>query len=138
MKLCNLNLSTYIKSCEKGWLIKLEKRTLFSSFKYAIEGISYAFKTQRNIKIHFSALIVLIISVFLFQMKIEDIVLLLFCAMSVIVSEMLNTAIEKTIDLYTNNYHPLAKIAKDVAAGAVLISAIFTLIISCLIISKYI
>lgn len=107
----------------------MKSRSLIDSFNYAVSGIIYALKTQRNIRIHFIiAFIVLITSLFFDFSKIEFLILL-FTISLVIVSEMVNTSIEKTIDLITEDYHPLAKIAKNVAAGAVLISAINAIIV---------
>ena len=94
------------------------------SFNYAIEGIIYAVRTQRNMKIHLVvASLVLIFSLFFDFSKIEMLILFLTITL-VVVLELVNTAIEATIDVTANYYHPLAKIAKNVAAGAVLISAI--------------
>ncbi len=94
------------------------------SFNYAIEGIIYAVRTQRNMKIHLVlASLVLIFSLFFDFSKIEMLILFLTITL-VVVLELINTAIEATIDVTANYYHPLAKIAKNVAAGAVLISAI--------------
>lgn len=115
----------------------MKKRKLFQSFKYAMEGIVYGFRTQRNMRLHTLALAVLIFMMIRVSMSIEDVCLILFAAMVVMVSEMINTAIEKTIDLYTENLHPLAKTAKDVAAGAVLLSATFAIVVGGLIFSKY-
>lgn len=115
----------------------MRKRRLLQSFKYAIEGIAYGFRTQKNMRIHTLALVLLVIAMIRISMELEDVCLILFAAMVVMVSEMINTAIEKTIDLYTENIHPLAKTAKDVAAGAVLLSALFAVTIGCLIFGKY-
>ncbi|MFZ7130735.1 MAG: diacylglycerol kinase family protein [Eubacteriales bacterium] len=99
-------------------------KKLLESFKYALHGIHYAFHSQRNIKIHFIvALVVFMLGIWYRISAIEWIVLLLTISM-VITGEMVNTAIEKTIDLVTEEYKVLAKISKDVAAGAVLISSI--------------
>ncbi|MDI6603643.1 MAG: diacylglycerol kinase [Thermoanaerobacteraceae bacterium] len=99
-------------------------KKLIESFNYAIEGIEYVLKTQWNMKIHFSiAIIVLVLSLFFNFSKFEFIALIATISL-VIIAEMINTAIEATIDIITDKYNPLAKIAKDVAAGAVLISAI--------------
>lgn len=94
------------------------------SFNYAIEGIIYAIRTQRNMKIHLiAAASILIVSLFFDLSKVE--MLILFITMTlVVVLELINTAIEAAIDVTANYYHPLAKIAKNVSAGAVLISAI--------------
>ena len=107
----------------------MKSRNIIDSFNYAVAGIIYALKTQRNMKIHFGiAILVLITSLFLDFSRLEF--LMLFLTVSfVMVAEMINTSIEKTIDLITEEYHPLAKIAKNVAAGAVLISAINAVIV---------
>ncbi len=96
---------------------------LIKSFNYAIDGIIYTLKSQRNMKIHyFIALLVLFLSLFLNLSRMEIIAVIISISL-VILAEMFNTAIEKTVDLITTQYSPLAKIAKDVAAGAVLITA---------------
>jgi len=101
--------------------MKIKKYT--ESFNHAIEGVIYTVRTQRNMKIHLvAAIIVLIFSLFFNLSKIE-IVILLMTITSVIVLELINTAIEATIDVLANYYHPLAKIAKNVSAGAVLVAA---------------
>jgi diacylglycerol kinase (ATP) len=107
-------------------------KKLISSFKYAFQGIQYAFTTQRNIKIHFGiGIIVLLLGIYLKLSLLQWCILFLTINM-VITGEMINTALEKTIDLVTEEYRILAKIVKDVAAGAVLISAIFSVIIGIL------
>ena len=108
-------------------------RKLIDSFNYAVSGIVYTLETQRNMRIHFTAaFLVLILSLF-FNLDRNELLLLIFAISLVIITEMINTAIEKTIDLYTGEYHPLAKIGKDVAAGAVLISTVNALIVGYLI-----
>ncbi|HHV26259.1 phosphatase PAP2 family protein [Anaerosalibacter bizertensis] len=107
----------------------MKSRNIIDSFNYAVAGIIYALKTQRNLRIHFSiATVVLFTSLFLDFSRLEFLMLLLTIAF-VMVSEMINTSIEKTIDMITEEYHPLAKIAKNVAAGAVLISAINAIVV---------
>lgn len=99
-------------------------RKLIDSFNYAIEGIIYTFKTQRNMKFHFiAAILVMVLSLYYNFSKIEMIALLVTITL-VIMAEMINTAIETVVDLLTDEYHILAKIAKNVAAGAVLVAAI--------------
>lgn len=103
------------------------KNSLIKSFNYAVEGIIYSLMSQRNMRVHYIvALIVLFASLFFDLTRIEMAVLFLSIAF-VVVAEMVNTAIESAIDLTTTEYSPLAKIAKDVAAGAVLISVINSL-----------
>ncbi|WP_416197757.1 MAG: Diacylglycerol kinase (ATP) [Sporanaerobacter sp.] len=107
----------------------MKSRSLIDSFNYAVDGIIYTLKTQRNMRIHFSlAVIVLVLSLFLNFSRLEFLILFLTVSF-VIASEMINTSIEKSIDLFTEDYHPLAKIAKDVAAGAVLVSAINAIVV---------
>lgn len=99
-------------------------RKLLDSFNYAIEGIIYAFRTQRNMRIHFIVAILVLIAAFVFDItKLEFITLAISITM-VMSAELINTAIESAIDLTTNHYHPLAKIAKNTAAAAVLLTAI--------------
>lgn len=107
--------------------MKIKK--ISDSFNNAIDGIIYTVRTQLNMKIHFTiAIIVLLLSLFFDFSKIE--MLILFFTISlVIVLEMINTAIEATIDVIANYYHPLAKIAKNVSAGAVLIAAINSIVV---------
>lgn len=117
--------------------VKMRARTFIESFKFAIEGIAYALKTQRNIKIHLMAgLVVLLVGLKLKLTNMEWCIIIITVNM-VIFAEMVNTAIEKTIDLYTEKIHPLAKTAKDVAAGAVLVSALSAILIGIIIFGKH-
>ena len=103
---------------------KKTRPSIIEAFNAAIQGILYTFKYERNMKIHyFIAVSVLIVSLFFDLSKLEMMILILSISL-VIISEMFNTAIENTVDLVTDKYHYLAKIAKDVAAGGVLISAL--------------
>jgi diacylglycerol kinase (ATP) len=98
--------------------------TLIDSFNYAFEGIIHVLRTQRNLRIHFLiAAVVLVAGLLLGIAKIELIALLLAIAF-VLIAEMINSAIEGAIDLSTTSFDPNAKLAKDVAAGAVLIASI--------------
>lgn len=100
------------------------RQGIIKAFNAAIEGIIYTFKFERNMKIHyFLAVMVLTASLFLGLDRFE-MILLVFAISLVVIAEMFNTAIEKTIDMITDEYHILAKIAKDVAAGGVLIAAL--------------
>ena len=102
----------------------VKKRNLFTSFNDAISGIIYALKTQRNFKLHCIAAIgALSLSLFYGFSKLELLILLITITL-VIMAELINTAIEKAVDIIVITYHPLARVAKDVAAGAVLITAL--------------
>ncbi len=106
-----------------------KRRGLIKAFNDAIEGILYTFKFERNMKIHYlGSALVLVVSLFLNLSRIE-MIMLLFSISLVVVAEMFNTAIEKTIDLVTDEYHVLAKIAKDVAAGGVLVAALNSVVV---------
>ena len=100
------------------------RQNIIKAFNAASEGVIYTFKHERNMKIHYIiAIVVLLISLFLDLDRVEMMILLLSISL-VIVSEMFNTAVENAVDLITNEIHPLAKIAKDVAAGGVLIASL--------------
>ena len=104
---------------------------LTSSFRFAWQGIIYAFVTQRNFRIHTAmTCVALALSFYLKVSTVEMAMISLTCAM-VMVLELINTALESVVDLTVEqNYHELAKIAKDCAAGAVLISALASLLVA--------
>lgn len=99
-------------------------RKMIDSFNYALDGVIFALRTQRNMRIHLLITILLILMAVNFELSRSEIIALTFCVTLVFVTEMINTAIESAIDLFTREYHELAKISKNVAAGAVLITAI--------------
>ena len=97
---------------------------MIESFNYAIEGVIHVLRTQRNMRIHFVVTVAVIVgAVAVGVSKIELIALLLAIAF-VLVAEMINTAIEGAIDAATTSFDPMAKLAKDIAAGAVLIASV--------------
>ena len=98
--------------------------SIVDSFNYAFEGIIHVLRTQRNMRIHFGvAAAVLVAALALGVSKLELIALLLSIAF-VLIAEMINTAIEGAIDVATTSFDPMAKLAKDIAAGAVLIATV--------------
>ena len=101
-----------------------------AGFGFAFSGLWFATRTQVNMKVHIAlAVVALALGIFLHISAVEF--ALIFVAIAgVMVAEMLNTVIELCVDLASPSYHPLAKIAKDVAAGAVLLSAITAIIIA--------
>lgn len=102
----------------------IKGKKIVDSFNNALEGILYAIRTQLNMKIHLVvAFFIMSISLFYDTTKIELIILSLTITL-VIFAELMNTAIEIAIDATTNYYHPLAKIAKNISAGAVLLTAL--------------
>ncbi|MCT4786659.1 diacylglycerol kinase family protein [Exiguobacterium aestuarii] len=93
-------------------------------FRVACEGILHAIRTERNMRIHLiAALLVFAVAIWLQTTKLENLVLLAWVTL-VISLELMNTAIERAVNLVTQEVHPLAKQAKDVAAGAVLVASI--------------
>lgn len=109
---------------------RTSNKNILDAFKNSINGIIYAIKTQINMKIHLLALLIVIIASVFFKIDKTEILFVSFSCGLVFVAEMLNTAIETTVDLYTKEYHEKAKIAKDVGAGAVAISAINALVVA--------
>ncbi|MEW6637468.1 MAG: diacylglycerol kinase [Actinomycetota bacterium] len=105
------------------------------SFEHAYRGLIYAVRTQRNMRFHVVvAVLVLVASLLLGVGKLE-LALLVLTIMVVFVAEMLNTALEFAVDLVTREYHPLAKLAKDVSAGAVLVSSVGAVLVGYLILA---
>lgn len=103
-----------------------------NGFKYAFEGVVQVVRTQRHMRFHFLVLgLVLIVSLGADLGRLETL-LLLFTVSLVLVAEMFNTAIEAVVDMITQTYHPLAKFAKDIAAGAVLIATLNALAVGVL------
>jgi len=104
------------------------KKTL-ESFNNAINGIIDTVRTERNMKIHLIVALCILIASFFFDITRYEFLILAVTITMVIAAELINTAIEATIDMTTNYYHPLAKISKNAAAGAVLITAINALLV---------
>lgn len=109
---------------------KMKNEGFLDAWKNAINGIIYATTTQGNIKRQLIiAVLVVIISLF-FDLSKAEFLIFMFTIVLIIFAEMVNTAIETVVDLYTDLYHPKAKIAKDVAAGGVVITAINAVIVA--------
>lgn len=101
-----------------------------AGFGFAFSGLWHAIRTQVNMKVHISlAIIAIVLGIVLHISAVEFAVIFLAIA-GVLVAEMFNTVMELCVDLASPDYHPLAKTAKDVAAGAVLLSAIMAIIIA--------
>jgi diacylglycerol kinase (ATP) len=110
-------------------------RTLLESFNFAVEGIIHVLRTQRNMRIHFlAAVTVLVAGLAIGISKLELIALLLAIAF-VFITEMINSALEQAVDVATTSFDPLAKLAKDIAAGAVLIATVNAIAIGYLVFS---
>jgi diacylglycerol kinase (ATP) len=109
--------------------------SILESFNYALEGLIHVLRTQRNMRVHFAiAIAVLVIGLVTGVNRLELIALLLAIAF-VLIAEMINSAIEHAIDIATTSFDPLAKLAKDIAAGAVLIASVNAIAIGYLVFS---
>lgn len=109
--------------------------TLLESFNYAFEGIIHVLRTQRNLRIHFGIAVGVIVAAVAFDVTRIELIALLVAISFVLIAEMLNSAIEAAIDVASTSFDPLAKLAKDVAAGAVLIATINAVAIGYLVFS---
>ena len=107
--------------------------TLTGSFRCAIEGAVHVFRTQRNARIHAAMVVVVsVVAAVLQCSRIEVAVLVLTMGM-VLVAEIANTVAETIVDLASPDYHELARIAKDVAAGGVLVAALCSVVVGLII-----
>lgn len=110
-----------------------DKRKFSSSIKYCLEGINFVITNESNFKKEIViGIIALLLSYILKISRIEFIIILIMIAL-VLTSEIINTSIEKVVDLYTRDYNNLAKIVKDVSAGSVLVMSIFSLLVGIII-----
>ncbi|MCL5734023.1 MAG: diacylglycerol kinase [Actinobacteria bacterium] len=107
--------------------------SLLQSFNHAFQGLVHSVRHQRNMRIHLAvAFVVLMAGVFLNLSRLELVVVIVTICL-VLIAELLNTAIEAVVDIITDEFDPRAKIAKDVAAGAVLVAAINALVVAYLV-----
>lgn len=107
---------------------------LWVSFQYAWQGIAYSFTTQRNFRIHVTVALSILSLALVLRVSLVELAIMTVMIAMVLVLELLNTAMESAVDLtIKNKYDPLAKVAKDCAAGAVLVAAIASVGVGCLI-----
>ncbi|OFI07179.1 undecaprenol kinase [Clostridium acetireducens DSM 10703] len=106
-----------------------EVKKFLDSFNYALEGIIYAVRTQRNMRIHMVVALLVLTACFFYDLTKVEVLTITITITLVIATELINTAIEFTIDATTNYYHPLAKIAKNAAAGGVLMTAVNAIVV---------
>ncbi|OMF32477.1 MULTISPECIES: diacylglycerol kinase family protein [Paenibacillus] len=99
------------------------------TFRYAAEGVMYALRTQVNMRIHVAMALLVIVAGLTLHISRLDWLFVCVAIAIVIVAELFNTAVEAAVDLISPDIHPLAKAAKDTAAGAVLLAAVFAVII---------
>ena len=97
--------------------------SLVESFNFAFEGIIHVLRTQRNMRIHFAVAIVVLVAALVVGVEKLELIVLLLAIAFVLITEMVNTAVEGAVDVATTSFDPMAKLAKDIAAGAVLIAS---------------
>ena len=106
---------------------------LLASFRFAFEGIAYAFRTQRNFKVHCTITAAIIVAGLWVGLPLEQWAILAVVTGVVFHAELVNTALEAVVDKASPEIHPLAKIAKDCAAASVLVAAIMAVVVGLLI-----
>lgn len=116
----------------------LKPTRFIDSVNCAIEGIIYTARTQKHMRNHFISALLLLLAVLFLRVSALEFTLLTISVCFVLFAELMNTAVEVVVDLVSPDYHPLAKTAKDVAAGSVLVAAIGAGVMGYLILSKYI
>jgi len=107
----------------------VRSRNLLWSFNYAIEGIVYALRTQRNMRLHAVAAATVLFASLFFRISALELLAVVFAIGLVVMAELINTAVEGAVDVATEGFDPLAKTAKDVAAGAVLVASIVAIVV---------
>ncbi len=108
-------------------------KKFFHSFKYPVKGLRYAYRNEQNLVVDVGMAILVVIAGFIFKVSVTEWALLALTIGLVISCELINTAIEAVVDLVTEEYHPLAKVAKDTSAAAVFIFAIVAVIVGIII-----
>ena len=105
-------------------MARQRSQSLFQSFNVAAEGIVHAVRTQRNLWIHFTIAVAVLVAAIGFGASKLELAVLLLAITFVLVAELVNTAVEAAVDVASTSFDPMAKIAKDIAAGAVLVAAL--------------
>jgi diacylglycerol kinase (ATP) len=118
--------------------LAMKPTSWLESLNCAIEGILWAAKSERHVRYHFVAALTVVFLALFFKISALEFFLLVLAAVLVIFAELMNTAIETVVDLVTDDYHELAKRAKDVAAGAVLVTSVGAVILGYLVLSGHV
>ena len=110
---------------------------LFSSFRCAFAGIWEALRTQRNLRIHSAIGLAVVVASLVLRLTPVEWAIIALTIGSMFAAELFNTVVEANVDLFTDRYHPLARQAKDIAAGAVLTTAITSVVVGLLILGPH-
>lgn len=108
-------------------------KKFINSFSYPVKGLKYAYRNEQNLAVDVGIALIVVIFGFIFKVNKYEWAILALTIGLVISCELINTAIEATVDLVTEEYHPLAKVAKDTSAAAVFIFAIVAVIVGLII-----
>lgn len=111
----------------------MKSPNLLASFRFAFEGIAYAFRTQRNFKVHSGVMLAVVIVGFAVGLSLEQWAILALVSGLVFQAELMNTALEAVVDHVAPEFHALAKVAKDCAAGAVFLTALCAVVVGLLV-----
>jgi diacylglycerol kinase (ATP) len=109
--------------------------SIIESFNFAIEGIIHVLRTQRNMRIHFGVAVGVLVAALAFDVSRLELIALLIAIAFVLIAEMFNTAVEAAVDVASTSFDPMAKLAKDIGAGAVLIASINAIAVGYLVFS---
>lgn len=107
--------------------------SILQSFNYAFEGVIHVLRAERNMRIHFAIATAVLVLAAVYDVSKLELVALVVVIAFVLIAEMLNTAIEAAIDVVAPSYDPLAKVAKDIAAGTVLIASVVAIVVGYLV-----
>lgn len=133
-----LQLSSSLCKTERDQKKMIDFHRLISSFRYAGEGFKFAFRNDQNFIVHLIAAVLVILLGLYFQVSKFEMIALSIMIVLVLVTEMINTSIEKMVDLITTDHHPSAKFAKDVASAMVLLAAVSAVIVGIIVFYPYI
>jgi len=112
-------------------------KRLIDSFKYAFDGLIFVVKNEKNFRIHFLVALLVILVSFLLKLEKYDFIIIIILIFLVIILELIDTALEKTLDFVSKKRNPTIRAIKDIIAGAVLLSVILSIIIGLLIFVLY-
>lgn len=112
---------------------KMSFKRFLNSIKYSVDGLVNAYQNEQSLWLHAMCTIVIVILGFVLQIKFYEWAVIVIALVIVLAVELLNTAIEATVDLVTKEIHPLAKVAKDCGSAAAFVSSIMVFIICCFI-----
>jgi diacylglycerol kinase (ATP) len=119
------NESAFDNVDEPATASSMKNRSILESFIHAFEGLSHVMWTQRHVRVQLFMVMMVLLLCFTMKLSMIEVLLVLSGTAFVIMAELFNTAIEVVVNMITSTYHPLAKIAKDVAAAGVLVASIY-------------